>query len=144
MSKVLVDRELLCQWEGELDQIAGAGHISDKICELLAEPVQQQEPVGYTTAGMIECIKALPFTGRIGVRAEKTARWSVPLFTSPYQEQSAWDKAHDAYIDEMNKHKPAPADAYKQECYKQLWNTVKDQRDELEAALAAARVKPCS
>lgn len=41
-----------------------------------------QEPVGYTTWGMVECIKALPFTGRIGVRAEKTARWNIPLYAA--------------------------------------------------------------
>lgn len=54
-----------------------------KLQAALAAPAQHNEPVGFTTEGMIECIKALPFTGRIGVRAQKTARWNVALYLHP-------------------------------------------------------------
>ena len=54
-----------------------------ELAALKSAPVVIPEPVGFTTWGMIECIKALPFTGRIGVRAEKTARWNIPLYTDP-------------------------------------------------------------
>lgn len=53
----------------------------------LAAPTEQHqdEPVAYTTAGMLEIAKRLPLTGRVGAKAAKDSRWSVPLYTQPPQ-----------------------------------------------------------
>jgi len=42
-----------------------------------------QEPVAYTTAGMLAIAKELPLTGRIGARCKADDRWNVPLYTTP-------------------------------------------------------------
>ena len=42
-----------------------------------------QEPVAYTTAGMLAIAKELPLTGRIGARCKADDRWNVPLYTAP-------------------------------------------------------------
>ena len=53
--------------------------------QLSALKAQQvgQEPVGYTTAGMLAIAKELPLTGRIGARCKADERWNVPLYTTP-------------------------------------------------------------
>ena len=56
--------------------------LPDCLCVLSYEPAAQHqgEPVAYTTAGMLEIVKRLPLTGRIGAKATKDERWNIPLF----------------------------------------------------------------
>ena len=91
LESVVLDAETIHRLEAELAKAHEYGYqyrqernrAEAELAALKSAPVVIPEPVGFTTWGMIECIKALPFTGRIGVRAEKTARWNIPLYTDP-------------------------------------------------------------
>jgi len=123
--KIPVDRELLL----ELRDAANDGRnntTNPRVIEYYAEkvrradalleaPVQQQQPVAWIAGCYRDAIEGRTDRIPLGVECSLVnLNWlgQIPLYVHP-----------------------APADAYKQECYKQLWNTVKDQRDELEAAL---------
>ncbi|HCF2464799.1 TPA: hypothetical protein NIA54_002198 [Pseudomonas aeruginosa] len=45
--------------------------------------LERQEPVAFTTPGMLEVAKQLPLTGRVGARCKRDKRWCVPLYTAP-------------------------------------------------------------
>ncbi|HFK2326631.1 TPA: hypothetical protein ACGXR6_000276 [Pseudomonas aeruginosa] len=45
--------------------------------------MERQEPVAFTTPGMLEVAKQLPLTGRVGARCKRDKRWCVPLYTAP-------------------------------------------------------------
>jgi hypothetical protein len=71
-------------WQKALDM--GYGNVTmalDDLKAFRAQPAQQQEPIGYTTAGQIEIAKQLPATGRIGVKCAPDDRYSVPVFAHP-------------------------------------------------------------
>lgn len=101
MSEVLVDRELLCQWEVELDQIAGAGHISDKLCELLAAPVQQQECEFHGSdkqacekySGSVPCEPAPADALVESLESIAEAHWSQPAEALRFVAKAALDAA---------------------------------------------------
>ncbi|HCT6270757.1 TPA: hypothetical protein OT313_002498 [Pseudomonas aeruginosa] len=50
----------------------------DRVAEL-----EKQEPVAFTTPGMLEVAKQLPQTGRVGARCKRDRRWCVPLYAAP-------------------------------------------------------------
>lgn len=50
----------------------------------LARPAQtEQQPIGYTTAGMLAIAKELPLTGHIVVRCRRDELWNEPVFAAP-------------------------------------------------------------